>query len=186
MAHPARRRDRIVTATLLGTVGLFAVGLGRVAQLEIAPASELVQHVGRRTRTSSDLAFRGPIVDRRGRVLAQTVLGHDLAVDVKVLCDQAVEMSDDPAADPRPALAAALAFVQPFTDADASASAGNLLGWVLAGVAGSAALCGVLAVADVTAFRNRGVRPVPVWWVVALGALAPVPTRLHFLRSDVL
>jgi len=69
-------------------------------------------------------------------------------------------------------LAAALAFVQPFTDADASASAGNLLGWVLAGVAGSAALCGVLAVADVTAFRNRGVRPVPVWSVVALGAVA--------------
>ncbi len=104
-----RRRDRIITVSLLTTIGLFTVGLGRVAQLEVAPASELVENVGRRTRTSLDLAFRGSIHDRRGRALAQSVLGHDLAVDVKVLCDQAVEMSKDPEADPRPALAAALA-----------------------------------------------------------------------------
>ena len=123
MSSPARRRDRIVTLSLLGTVGLFAIGLGRVVQLEIAPADALVEHVGRRTRTSFDLAFRGPIVDRRGRVLAQTVPGHDLAVDVKILCDRAAAILkdagiDDPDADPRPALAAALASVTSLDEAD--------------------------------------------------------------------
>ncbi len=117
MPTTSRRRDRIVTLSLLGTVGLFAVGLGRVVQLEVAPAESLVQHVGRRTRTSADLAFRGPIVDRRGRVLAQTVLGHDLAVDVKILCDRASTLADDPEADPRPAVAAALASVTSLDEA---------------------------------------------------------------------
>jgi cell division protein FtsI (penicillin-binding protein 3) len=111
MQTPTRRRDRIITLSLLGTIGLFAIGLGRVVQLETAPADELVDRVGRRTRTSIDLAFRGPIVDRRGRALAYSIPGHDLAVDVKILCDQAVEMSEDPEADPRAALAGALASV---------------------------------------------------------------------------
>jgi cell division protein FtsI/penicillin-binding protein 2 len=118
MSPTRSRRDRIVSVCLLGTITMFAVGLGRVAQLEIAPAAELVAHLGRRTRTNLDLAFRGPIVDRRGRVLAQSVLGHDLAVDVQVLCDQAVKISENPQADPRPALADALASLTSLDEAD--------------------------------------------------------------------
>jgi cell division protein FtsI/penicillin-binding protein 2 len=118
MSSGPRRRDRIMTVSLLGTLGLLSVGLGRVAQLEIAPAADLEQHLGRRTRTSLDLAFRGSIVDRRGRTLAQSVIGHDLAVDVKVLCDQAVRMADDPNVDPRPALAGALASLTSLDEMD--------------------------------------------------------------------
>lgn len=117
MTSTARRRDRIITLSLLGTVGLFGIGMARVVQLKAAPADALVERIGRRTRTDIDLAFRGPIVDRRGRDLAYSVLGHDLAVDVKVLCEQAVEMSEDPDADPRPALAAALASITSLDEA---------------------------------------------------------------------
>lgn len=69
-------------------------------------------------------------------------------------------------------VAVALAFVQPLIDAGASASAGQALRWIVAGVAGSVALCAVVLLADVTAFRRRAVAPVPVWSVVAMGAIA--------------
>lgn len=118
MQDLSRRRDRLVTVTLLGTIGLFAIGLGRVAQLEVAPGDMLLDQVGRRTRTSIDLAFRGPIEDRRGRVLAQSVLGHDLAVDVKVLLSQGHAISKSTDTDPRPAVAEAIASV---TSLDAAA-----------------------------------------------------------------
>ncbi len=118
MTSSARRRDRIITLSLLGTIGFFGVGLTRVVQLKAAPADALVERIGRRTRTDLDLAFRGPIVDRRGRDLAYSVLGHDLAVDVKVLCEQAVAISKDPEADPRPALAAALASTTSLDEAE--------------------------------------------------------------------
>ncbi len=117
MQSSTRRRDRIITLSLLGTVGLFGIGLARVVQLKAAPADALVERIGRRTRTDIDLAFRGPIVDRRGRDLAYSVLGHDLAVDVKVLCDQAATISENPDADPRPALAAALASITSLDEA---------------------------------------------------------------------
>ena len=69
-------------------------------------------------------------------------------------------------------VAVALAFLQPLIDSDATASGGNSLRWVIAGAAGSLALCAVVLVADLTAFRHRGAAPVPVWWVVAMGGLA--------------
>ncbi len=79
------RRDRLMTIMLGSTVLLLLLGLGRVVFLEIAPNERLDSSVGRRTRSSVDFAFRGPILDRRGRVLAASVLGRDVAVDVKVL-----------------------------------------------------------------------------------------------------
>lgn len=44
--------------------------------------------------------------------------------------------------------------------------------WLIIGVAGTAVIFAVLGVANVTAFRNRRVKPVPIWWVVALGVVA--------------
>ena len=41
----------------------------------------------------------------------------------------------------------------------------------------------IMAAAHLTLFRNRSTRPVPVWWVAALGALAwlaTLPIRLSF------
>ena len=69
-------------------------------------------------------------------------------------------------------VAVALAFLQPVIDADASASGGQALRWIVAGAAGSIAMCAVVLLADVTAFRRRAVAPVPVWSVVAMGAIA--------------
>jgi len=69
-------------------------------------------------------------------------------------------------------VAVVLVFLQPLIDANASASGGQALRWIVAGAAGSGALCTVLLVADITAFRRRAIDPVPVWWVVAMGAIA--------------
>lgn len=44
--------------------------------------------------------------------------------------------------------------------------------WFLIWLAGYAALGAVLLIANYTLFRSRRVQPVPVWWVVVLGALA--------------
>ena len=80
--------ERIARYTLLGIVGLLGIGLGRVAQLEIAPASELVDHLGRRSRVDKRLHWRGDIVDRRNRCLAMSELGYAIAIDLKVLGDR--------------------------------------------------------------------------------------------------
>ena len=80
--------ERIARYTLLGIVGLLGIGLGRVAQLEIAPAEELVDHLGRRTRVNKQLHWRGDIVDRRNRCLAMSELGYAVAIDMKVLGDR--------------------------------------------------------------------------------------------------
>lgn len=79
--------DRIARFTLLGVVGLLGIGLGRVAQLQFAPADELIDHRGRRTQTDKQLHWRGDIRDREGRILAMSTLGYTLAVDPKFLGD---------------------------------------------------------------------------------------------------
>lgn len=44
--------------------------------------------------------------------------------------------------------------------------------WLILGLAGSLVIVSVLVIANFTAFRNRRTHPVPIWWVVALGATA--------------
>ena len=80
--------ERVARYTLLGIMGLLGIGLGRVAQLELSPASELVDHLGRRTRIDKRLHWRGDIVDRRNRCLAMSELGYAIAIDLKVLGDR--------------------------------------------------------------------------------------------------
>ena len=80
--------ERIARYTLLGIIGFLGIGLGRVAQLELAPADELVDHLGRRTRVDKQLHWRGDIVDRRNRCLAMSKLGYAIAIDLKVLGDR--------------------------------------------------------------------------------------------------
>ena len=79
--------DRIARFTLLGVVGLLGIGLGRVAQLQFAPADELIDHRGRRTQTDKQLHWRGDIRDRGNRILAMSILGYTLAIDPKFLGD---------------------------------------------------------------------------------------------------
>ncbi|MEE2973497.1 MAG: hypothetical protein VX672_10250, partial [Planctomycetota bacterium] len=102
-----RSRDRLARGFLFGTIGLLSIGLGRVAQLQLAPAEELGRLVGERARTDRILAFRGNIEDRHGRILAMSTMGADLAVDVKFLLQQARETGGPE--DPIPPVAGALA-----------------------------------------------------------------------------
>lgn len=44
--------------------------------------------------------------------------------------------------------------------------------WLAIGVVGSLVIIGVLWIANITLFRNRRVHPVPIAWVIALGATA--------------
>ncbi|MEE2895263.1 MAG: penicillin-binding transpeptidase domain-containing protein [Planctomycetota bacterium] len=83
-------KDRVARWALFGTIGLLGLGLARVAQLEVAPAEELSDRLGSRTRSTQRLHMRGTIVDRRGNTLATSVLGHNLAIDLKYLCEKAV------------------------------------------------------------------------------------------------
>ena len=55
---------------------------------------------------------------------------------------------------------------------DSAPTSSDALMWVLIAVTGYLALGAVLVIANFTLFRNRRLVPVPVWWVVALGATA--------------
>lgn len=46
----------------------------------------------------------------------------------------------------------------------------SLWNWLILGVTGSLVIITVLLIAHLTLFRHRRTHPVPVWWVVALGA----------------
>lgn len=61
----------------------FALGatLLRTAQLKTLPPSKLIPAMGSRTSTSTELAARGRILDRRGRILATSVVGYRLFAD---------------------------------------------------------------------------------------------------------
>lgn len=62
------------------TVGLVAV-LVRVAQLQVAPSASLEPFIQSRISSRPEMGRRGDIVDRRGRVLAATVVGTRIFVD---------------------------------------------------------------------------------------------------------
>ncbi|MSR69566.1 MAG: penicillin-binding protein 2 [Phycisphaerales bacterium] len=68
-----------------GIVIVTIVALGgtliRVAQLKMVPPSQLLPAMGSRTSTSTELAARGRILDRRGRILATSVVGYRLFAD---------------------------------------------------------------------------------------------------------
>jgi cell division protein FtsI/penicillin-binding protein 2 len=92
-----RRGDRIGRFILWSTAAILAVGFGRTLQLQIAPDPVIVEIMGRRHSTVPELRSRGSIVDAKGRLMAMSVIGYDLAVDVKVVMDRAREAGvDDP------------------------------------------------------------------------------------------
>lgn len=75
------RADR-VAAVVIGLLLLaLAALLGRVAQLQTSPGDRLLAHMSERTSIRPEIAARGDILDRRGRVLAASRLGERLFVD---------------------------------------------------------------------------------------------------------
>lgn len=63
------------------TIAALGGTLFRVAQLKTLPPSQLLPAMGSRTSTSTELAARGRILDRRGRILATSVVGYRLFAD---------------------------------------------------------------------------------------------------------
>lgn len=59
-----------------------------------------------------------------------------------------------------------------FSNASASSGQEGSARWWIVAVVGYAAFGAVLWLASSTAFRNRGISPVPIWWVVGLGFVA--------------
>ncbi len=67
---------------LLLTISVVLLGLlGRVWQLQHRPAAQIEAHAGRRDGAQPLLARRGALLDRRGRALAISRVGHRLFVD---------------------------------------------------------------------------------------------------------
>ncbi|MBT8485518.1 MAG: penicillin-binding protein 2 [Phycisphaerales bacterium] len=86
-----RWQTRRVTAwgrVYLGIVfALLAVVLGRVVQLKTSPDPRLADAVGSSMSQRLALAPRGELLDRRGRPIAMTTIGHRLFVDPTLLED---------------------------------------------------------------------------------------------------
>ncbi|MDG2022146.1 MAG: penicillin-binding transpeptidase domain-containing protein [Phycisphaerales bacterium] len=96
-APDLKRGDRIARFILWSTAAVLAVGFGRTLQLQIAPDPTIAEIMGRRHSTVSEIKSRGSIVDAKGRLMAMSVIGYDLAVDVKIIMDRARDEGiDDP------------------------------------------------------------------------------------------
>jgi len=81
---------RIFTVAILFGVfvtGMLITGLYKVASLKIAPPEELLAVSATVSSTSKQLAKRGQLLDRRGRILAASRLGYSLFVDPSLVDD---------------------------------------------------------------------------------------------------
>lgn len=65
----------------------FAVLLGRVVQLKMAPDEKLAETAGSPFSSRADLGRRGDILDRRGRKIASSAVGYRLFIDPKMVDD---------------------------------------------------------------------------------------------------
>ena len=86
-ASQSRRIERwayvYIVVTLLG----FSALLGRVVQLKLAPDPRLPKAVEVSTSSRIQLARRGQLLDKQGRIMATTTIGHRLFVDPQVVED---------------------------------------------------------------------------------------------------
>jgi len=102
------------------TIAALVATLARTAQLKTVPPSKLIPAMGSRTSTSAELASRGRILDRRGRILATSIVGYRLFADPATIWKRGNDriregLKDDPQAsisgDPFTDVAAALSTV---------------------------------------------------------------------------
>lgn len=70
---------------------ILIANVARVVQLKTSPHPELIQAAGRRESQVRELALRGEILDRRGRVLAVSLVGHRLFVDPALIWEKGWE-----------------------------------------------------------------------------------------------
>lgn len=77
----ARRFGLALSLLIASVIGAMSLVLARVAQLQIAPSENLVRHAPLTSSTRPEMANRGDVLDRRGRVLATSRVGYRLFVD---------------------------------------------------------------------------------------------------------
>ncbi len=83
-----QRRFGLALNLLLACLTLaFAGVLGRVTQLQMLPSSNLVHHAPPTSSIRPEMANRGDVLDRRGRVLATSCVGYRLFVDPQEVND---------------------------------------------------------------------------------------------------
>lgn len=70
---------------------VLAANVVRVVQLKVAPPPELASAAGKRESTVRELALRGEVLDRRGRVLATSLVGHRLFADPALIWEKGWE-----------------------------------------------------------------------------------------------
>ena len=89
-AMPAWQTERVAAwgrVTLGAVFAVMLVVLGRVVQLKVAPDERLEAMVGSPFSSRTEMARRGDMLDRRGRVIATTTLGYRLFVDPSIAED---------------------------------------------------------------------------------------------------
>lgn len=81
---PQARFSRTAIALVAGATVAFSLLFARVAQLQLAPGADLREQMVARTTTRNDLAPRGDILDRRGRLIASTAFARRVVIDPTV------------------------------------------------------------------------------------------------------
>ncbi len=80
---------RVIAAALAWGVPLLFLGvLGRVTQVQLWPAEELLAQVTPRVTTVKEVPLRGDLLDRRGRLLAGTRFAERVILDPTLVKDQ--------------------------------------------------------------------------------------------------
>ncbi|MCA9289542.1 MAG: penicillin-binding protein 2, partial [Phycisphaerales bacterium] len=74
-------------ALFLCVLAVFIVVIGRVVQLKVAPDPRLAPAAGAVETTRTEIARRGDLLDRRGRVLATSTIQYRLFVDPQSVTD---------------------------------------------------------------------------------------------------
>ena len=81
------RLDSWASLLLLAVMVLMAVCIGRIIQLKIEPDPRLASAAGSPFSTRIEPARRGDLLDRRGRIIATTTLGHRAFIDPVMVKD---------------------------------------------------------------------------------------------------
>lgn len=82
---PPARIDMVLWLAVIGLTILLGAVLVRVGQLQVAPGVSLSMHIQDRVTRRAQIAPRGDIEDRRGRLLAATRVGYRVFVDPTML-----------------------------------------------------------------------------------------------------
>ena len=93
-SEPSDRFTRLSKVFIFCTIAMLLGGIARVAQLQVAPGSELESVLGTRTTTRMELHGRGSITDRRGRLVAFTEIGYRVYVDAHLVWKEGLESTE--------------------------------------------------------------------------------------------